>query len=151
MKSRFFNSAMRAATLVAFAAILACFALAGCGATASSGTDEAADSSASTVYTLFIGTNSQTDGTPVMAYEDAKNMVIDLALEYVGGYTIYDAQGGWTDDEGVPESEQSIVLVLDTDSETVHEVAAEIAKALDQSAILIEGDQVTTEYYSVEE
>ena len=136
--------------------------LAGCSAT-STGSGTASGSQASTEasagaagnltteYTLYIGTNSQDGSGPVMGYEDAKQLIIDLALEHVGSYTIYDAQGGWTNAQGIPESEDTIVLVLVTDDEAaVHTIAREIAKALDQEAVLIQSDSATSEYYASE-
>ena len=138
---------------VATASLIACLALTGCGgdSTSSASSTEETSSDASTIYTLYIGTDSQSADDPLMDYEDAKQTIVDLALEYVGGYTIYDAQGGWTDEDGVPESEDSIVLVLVTDDdEAVHKIADEALKALDQTAILIESSSVNSEFYSGE-
>ena len=133
----------------ALAAALACCALAGC-STATSNTSTA-DANTATKYTLYIGTNSQTTGSPTMSYEKAKELVISLALKYEDGYTLYDAQGGWTNDAGEAVSEDSIVLsVVTDDSEGVHKIAAEAAKALDQTAILIETSPVTSEFYAAE-
>ena len=102
-----------------------------------------------TEYTLYIGTNSQDGSDAAMSYADAKQLAIDLALKYVGAYTIYDAQGGWTNGEGVVESENSIVLVLVTDNDAaVRTIADEAAKALNQEAILIQSDRVVSEYYA---
>ena len=150
------KAALVLAAVVAVAA--ACALFAGCSASASGSGSSASSSDATsaaaasgaahTKYTLHIGTNSQTDSASGMSYEDAKALVIGLALEYVGGYTIYDAAGGWTNDEGVAESESTIVVVLETDDdEAVHKIAAEAARALDQQAILIESSSVVSEYY----
>ena len=134
--------------------------LTGCSCSATTASNSAANAAANaaeqaaadnllTEYTLYIGTNSQDGSGPVMSYADAKQLVIDLALKYVGGYTIYDAQGGWTDDTGTPESENTIVLVLVTDDEaTVHALADEAAAALNQVAILIQSDRVASEFYA---
>ena len=131
--------------------LVACCGLAGCNnSPATTNTDSTTPTDSTTKYTLYIGINSQTTGEPVMAYDDAKNLVIDLALEYVGGYTITEAQGGWTNDDGVAESETSIVLMLDTDDEeSVRTIAEKAAEALDQDAILIETSTVTSEFYDL--
>ena len=101
-------------------------------------------------YTLYIGTNSK-DGSGSSSYEETKQLAIDLALKYVGGYTIYDAQGGWTNSQGVAESEDTIVLVLVTDDKAaVRAVAEEMSKALNQEAILVQSDRLALGYYEGE-
>ena len=150
--------ASRKVACAAVAVVASSCLLAGCGATPANNAsaDAAAANAASqatdgfvTEYTLYIGTNSQDGSDPVMSYADAKQLVIDLALKYVGGYTIYDAQGGWTDEEGTPESESTIVLVLVTDDDAaVHTIADEAARAFDQAAILIQSDRMASEYYA---
>ena len=98
-------------------------------------------------YTLYIGTNNR-DGSSPASYEDTIQLAIDLALKYVGGYTIYDAQGGWTNSQGIAESEDTIVLVLVTDDEAaVRAIAEEISKELDQEAILVQSDRLALGYY----
>ena len=103
----------------------------------------------STQYVMYIGTNDKDTYEQIIPTDDAKAIVDGICFKYLEGYTIQDAIGSWVDEKGLPTHENTIVCYFDgTDQETVHKIADEVIVALNQNSVLIEEDQIHTEYYS---
>ncbi len=100
-------------------------------------------------YTLYIGTNDKDTYKQEIPLDECKQIVIDICTEYAGGCTLLDASGYWKDDTGTITSEQTIEVVLEDISEKkVHKIANKVIKKLNQNSILIETNNVQSEFYS---
>ncbi len=100
-------------------------------------------------YTLYIGTNDKDTYKQEIPLDECKQIVIDICTEYAGGCTLLDANGYWKDDTGTITSEQTIEVVLEDISEKkVHKIADKVIKKLNQNSILIETNNVQSEFYS---
>ncbi len=100
-------------------------------------------------YVMYVGTNDKDTYKPEHTNEEAKKIVDEICLKYFEGYTLQDAIGSWTDEKKNITHEYTLVCYFDgADSETVHKAADEIIKALNQNTVLIEQDEIKTEYYS---
>ena len=109
-----------------------------------------ADSSADRTvqYKMCIGTNDKDTGEQIIPTEDAKAIIEGICLKYLGGYTIQDATGGWTDENGQVVRENSIVCYFDdAEEEAVYQIADEVIAALNQSTVLIEKNLLEIEFY----
>lgn len=101
-----------------------------------------------TQYVMYIGTNDKDTYEQIISTDDAKAIVDGICFKYLEGYTIQDATGSWVDEKGIPTHENTIVCYFDgTDRETVYKIADEVIAALNQNTVLIEEDQIRTEYY----
>ncbi len=100
-------------------------------------------------YTLYIGTNDKDTYQQEIPFDECKQIVIDICTEYAGGCTLLDATGYWKDDTGTITSEQTIEVVLEDISEKkVHKIADKVIKKLNQNSVLIETNEVQSEFYS---
>ena len=99
-------------------------------------------------YKMCIGTNDKDTGEQIITTEDAKQIVERICLKHLGGYTIQDATGGWTDENGQVVRENSIVCYFDdAEEEAVYQIADEVIAALNQSTVLIEKNLLEIEFY----
>ena len=99
-------------------------------------------------YKMCIGTNDKDTGEQIIPTEDAKAIIEGICLKYLGGYTIQDATGGWTDENGQVVRENSIVCYFDDAEEAaVYQIADEVIAALNQSTVLIEKNLLEIEFY----
>ena len=102
-------------------------------------------------YVLYVGTNDKDTNKPVMTPEESMATAKEILIKRFGGYTIQEANGGWIGDDGTEYQEYTMVIYLnDTTAEDVHAVAKEFIKTFNQSSILIQGDEVTAEFYGGE-
>ena len=102
-------------------------------------------------FTLYLGTNDKDTGKPVYTQDECKERLKAILLDMVGGYTIYEAEGGWKNEDGTASSEHTYVIyITDVTADTVHEVARELIKEFNQSSILIETSKAAAEFYSGE-
>ena len=100
-------------------------------------------------YVLYLGTNDKDTNKPVDAPEDAKEVLKDILISHMGGYTIQEANGGWIGDDGTEYQEYTLVIYLsDTDANAVHALCDELIKKFNQSSVLIQMNKITTEFYS---
>lgn len=100
-------------------------------------------------YVMYVGTNDKDTYKPEHTDEEAKKIVDEICLKYFEGYTLQDATGSWTDEKNNITHEYTLVCYFDgADDETVHKAADEVIKALNQNTVLIEQDEIKTEYYS---
>ena len=102
-------------------------------------------------YVLFLGTNDKDTyeafGTP----DEAKAKVDEVLTKHVEGFTIQEANGGWTNEDGTVSHEYTVVILLsDTDLDTVHAVCDDLIKEFNQSSVLIQANTTKTEFYAGE-
>ena len=72
----------------------------------------------------------------------------DILIKHFGGYTIQEANGGW-EDNGTRYQEYTLVIYLsDTTIEDVHAAAKDMIRIFNQSSVLIQQNQTTTEFYA---
>ncbi len=100
-------------------------------------------------YVLYLGTNDKDTDEPVFPPKEAKEHLKDILIQRFGGYTITDANGGWTGDDGTEYQEYTLVIYLsDTTLDDIHSLCDELIKVYNQSSVLIQANETTTEFYS---
>lgn len=111
--------------------------------------NEKMESNGATKYTMYIGLNDKDTYEQIVPTDEAKNIINRICIKYVDGYTIQDANGVWADETGKSTHENSVVCCFsDSDSETIYKIADEVIEELNQNAVLIEKNQVVTDFYS---
>ena len=71
-----------------------------------------------------------------------------VLTDHFEGFTIQEANGGWTNEDGTVDHEYTIVILLsDTTPEKVHAAADDLIREFNQSAILIQANETMTEFY----
>ncbi len=101
-----------------------------------------------TQYVLYLGTNDKDTNLPVFTPEEAKAKVREILIRHFGGYTLQEAEGGWIGDDGTLYEEHTIVIYLsDTNLDKVHAAADEMIRVFNQSSVLIQANETTTEFY----
>ena len=101
-------------------------------------------------YVLYLGTNDKDTNEPVCTPEEAKARVADILVEHFGGYTIQDANGGWVDDGTLYQEYTLVIFLSDTTLDEVHAAADDMIRAFNQSSVLIQANETTTEFYSTD-
>ena len=100
-------------------------------------------------YVMYLGTNDKDTYEPFGTPEEAKAKVDEVLTKHFEGFTIQDATGGWTSENGTVDHEYTVVILLsDTTLEKVHAAADDLIRTFNQSAILIQSNQTRTEFYS---
>ncbi|MBR5966011.1 MAG: DUF3574 domain-containing protein [Treponema sp.] len=100
-------------------------------------------------YVIYLGTNDATTKQPPASQEAIKKQVEELLVKRFAGYTIVDADGGWTDGAGNVIQEHSLAIYLScATSRAVHDLADELLKTFNQRAVLIQANKTTTEFYT---
>lgn len=113
------------------------------------GSQPSADSG-SIQYVLYLGTNDKDTNTPVFPPEEAKAKAEKILLDHFGGYTIQEANGGWIDGETTYQEYTLVIYLSDTSLDAVHNAADEMIQTFNQSSVLIQANQTTTEFYSLD-
>ncbi len=102
-----------------------------------------------TKYVMYIGLNDKDTYEQIVPTDEAKRIIDGICFKYVEGYTIQDAKGVWADETGEATHENTIVCHFsDAESETIYKIADEVIEKLNQNAILIEKNQVSTDFYT---
>ena len=100
-------------------------------------------------YVLYLGTNDKDTNKPVFEPEEAKTKLKGILIDYMGGYTIQDANGGWIGDDGTEYQEYTLVVYLsDTTEDQVHALCDTLIDTYNQSSVLIQMNKTKTEFYS---
>lgn len=100
-------------------------------------------------YVIYLGTNDATTKQPPASQEAIKKQVEELLVKRFTGYTIVDADGGWTDGAGNVIQEHSLAIYLScATAGAVHDLADELLKTFNQRAVLIQANKTTTEFYT---
>ena len=102
-----------------------------------------------TQYVMYLGTNDKDTYEPYGTPEETKAKVDEVLTKHFEGFTIQDAMGGWTNENGRMDHEYTVVIFLsDTTLEKVHVAADDLIRVFNQSSILIQTNQTRTEFYS---
>ncbi len=99
-------------------------------------------------YVMFLGTNDKDSNSPVFSKEEAKEKAADILVDHFGGYTIQEANGGWKDGETLYREYTLVIYLSDTTLDEVRAAADDLIKVFNQSSILIQENETTTEFYS---
>ena len=101
-----------------------------------------------TQYVLYVGLNDKDTYEQVVSTEEAKKIIDDICIAYLDGYTIQEASGAWVDEKMHATHEQTIVCCFnDADEHIVYQIADEVIEQLNQNTVLIEKDQIETNFY----
>lgn len=99
-------------------------------------------------YIMYLGTNDRDTYEPYGTPEVCKAKVDEVLTKHFEGFTIQEANGGWTNENGTVDHEYTIVIILsDTTLDKVHEAAKDLNATFNQSSILIQSNLTTTEFY----
>lgn len=100
-------------------------------------------------YVLYIGTNDKDSYKQVISTEEAREMVNEICIKYVDGYTASEAKGGWVDETDTLTQENTLVYAFyEVTEEQLVNIMEEILEALNQNAILVEKQEAIYTYYS---
>lgn len=100
-------------------------------------------------YVLYIGLNDKDTYTQLIPTDEAINIVNEICIRHIGGYTVFSTKGGWVDETGTPSRETTLVYILSGAKEAdVIAVMDEVLSALNQNSILIERQNVSSTFYS---
>ena len=100
-------------------------------------------------YVMYLGTNDKDTYEPVCAPEEAKERLDQVLTKHFEGFTIQEAQGGWTNEDGTVSHEYTLVIYLsDTTVDKVRAASNDLIKEFNQSSVLIQANETTTEFYA---
>ena len=100
-------------------------------------------------YVLYLGTNDKDTYEPVFEPAEAKTHLDAVLTRHFSGFTIQEANGGWTNDDGTVSHEYTLVIYLsDTTLEKVRAACDDLIAEFNQSSVLIQANETTTEFYS---
>ena len=99
-------------------------------------------------YVMYIGTNDKDTNEPVYDQTQAMQIVEDIFIKHLGGFTLQDANGGWKDGDKLYREYSIVAYISDASIDDIHAAADELLDALNQSSILIQANQTRTEFYS---
>ena len=100
-------------------------------------------------YVVYLGTNDKDTYEPFGTPDEAKAKVDEVLTRHFEGFTIQEANGGWTNENGTVDHEYTVVILLsDTTLEKVHAAADDLIREFNQSSVLIQANETTTEFYS---
>lgn len=110
----------------------------------------AAENAGDVQYVMYLGTNDKDTNLPkFMDYDQAKEKLDSILTKHFEGFTIQEANGGWTNEDGTVSHEYTLVIYLsDTSSEAVHAAADDLLSEFNQSSVLIQENKTKTEFYS---
>ena len=132
-------------------AMLICLAMALCGLSALAEDRAPAEAQASNgdiQYVLFLGTNDKDSNKPVFTQAEAMERAKKILIDYFGGYTIQEANGGWIDGDTEYQEYTLVIYLSDTTEEQVHAAADALIEVFNQSSIMIQANPTVTEFYS---
>mgnify|MGYP003302059555 CR=1 FL=1 len=95
-------------------------------------------------YTMYIGTNDKNTFELEMTLEEARNIVHNTMMDYfLDGFTMYDANGVWKDENNVVTLEYTFVCVIQhANKKDIYKAADELIEKLNQNSILIVSNSV---------
>ena len=102
-------------------------------------------------YTMYVGTNDKATYQLEMTRQEARDIVHNRMMDHFpNGFTLYEADGVWRDDQNVVTLEYTLVCIVETEKrDEVYKVADELLVALNQSTILIVANAVhSVDFYT---
>lgn len=123
--------------------------LAGDGGQAPAGSVLPFETAAQGKYVLYIGTNDKDTYTQQIPLDEAEQIINQICSQYVEGYTVQQAEGGWVDESGTLTQEQTLVYSFDAvREEDLIAIMDQVLVQLNQASILVERQDLTYCYYS---
>lgn len=124
---------------VVVGALLAVGLLAGCAQSSSSLVNSVTDQEG-VLYTLYVGMADKDTGTQELDLQKAQDLATPIVSAVGGGYTVIQAQGGYTNDDGNLVENDTLIYT------GVHASEQEILKLIDdvKAALNIESIYVTS-------
>lgn len=102
-------------------------------------------------FVMYLGTNDKDSNNPVFNHDEAKIKLDEILAKHFSGFTVTEALGGWTDDNGKISHEYTLVIYLSgTDIKNVHSAADDLLREFNQSSVLIQTNNTITEFYAGE-
>ena len=98
-------------------------------------------------YILYLGTNDKDTNKPVFTQAEAMERAREILISHFGGYTIQEANGGWIDGDTEYQEYTLVIYLSDTTLDAIHAAADELIETFHQSAVLIQANPTTTEFY----
>lgn len=99
-------------------------------------------------YTLYIGLNASDTGTQIYPTDEAKMKFNRIAGNFISGYTLYDADGFWKEDDKNFTEHSLVCVIVDAEPENIKNLMDAVIKDFRQSSILLEVDEVHSTFYS---
>lgn len=88
-------------------------------------------------YNVYVGLTDKNQKRQIIAYDVAKELIKSICINHSVGYTIYEAVGGYKDNN-IVHTENTIVLEMDRiNEETLYEVVNDIKKRLNVHSVMI--------------
>ena len=85
-------------------------------------------------YEIFLGTNDKDSYEPYGTPDAVKEKVDEVLTKHFEGFTIQEANGGWTNENGTVDHEYTVVILLsDTTLEKVYAASDDLIRAFNQS------------------
>ena len=84
---------------------------------------------------------------PVFSQDEAKSRLEEILLKHFGGYTIMEANGGWTDDGTIYREYTLVIYLSDTTIDKVRVAADEMLQVFNQRSVLIQSNETKTEFH----
>lgn len=95
-------------------------------------------------YTVYVGLNDKDAGEQLMPTGEARAFLNAIAARHVKAFTVYRAEGYWTNAAGEAASEETLVYeFIDATEAQVAALVAEMKGGLNQEAILVEKERTT--------
>ncbi|MBR2523272.1 MAG: DUF3574 domain-containing protein [Clostridiales bacterium] len=99
-------------------------------------------------YVLYLGTNDKDTNEPVFDPDEAKEHLDAVLTKHFEGFTIQEARGGWTNEDGTVCHEYTLIIHLsDTTMDKIHAACDDLIREYNQSSILIQQNSSITEFY----
>ena len=102
-------------------------------------------------YTMYVGTNDKATYQLEMTRQEARDIVHNRMMDHFpNGFTLYEADGVWRDDQNVVTLEYTLVCIVETEKrDEVYKVADELLVALNQNTILIVANAIhSVDFYT---
>ena len=125
-----------AAIALCLAVVSTCFAL-----------KDSGNSQKDVQYVLYLGTNDKDTNLPVYSEDEAMEKAKEILINHFGGYTIQPASGGWIDGDTVYQEYTLVIYLSDTSLDEIHKAADDMIQAFNQSSVLIQANETSTEFY----
>lgn len=102
-----------------------------------------------TEYWMYIGLNDRDTYRQEIATEEAKVRLSRICATYVDGYTMFEAFGGWVDEQGVLTEELTLVCVFrEATEEQMQAIMEEVLADFNQNAVLLERRSADAAFYN---
>jgi len=84
----------------------------------------------------------------IIPTDEARELVNEICIKYVDGYTVGVVSGGWVDEFGVLTQEETLVYTfVGADEAAIISIMDEALLALNQNSIMVENQKILSTYY----